>query len=91
MSNAPLNNDEYPMYFREKGKLLAFTAKDKMYKIEPIGSNHGSTGVTIDHYITRNMVIKHFPASRYAQKVAPEDFKKTLTNLFESYIDRIVH
>lgn len=88
MSRAPLSNDEYPVYFREKGKLLAFTAKDRMYKIEPIGSNK-NPGVTIDHYITRNMVLKHYPIS--SEKVTAEQFKKTLTNLFESYIDRIVH
>lgn len=83
--SAPLTG--FPCYFKTDQALLAFTAKDQMYKVEMIGSNK-NPGCTVDHYITRNMVIKHWPPSYY--KITAEQFAKYYTELFNSILQRIV-
>lgn len=85
--SAPLKISEFPKYFKHGNKLLSFISKDEMYKIEPIGSNN-NPGVTIDHYMTRNMVLKHWPFR--AQELTSEQFKKLLQKLFSAYIEKIV-
>jgi hypothetical protein len=87
--SAPLNNDEYPFYFRSNKTLLAFVAKDKMFKVEAIGSNK-NPGVTIDHYITRNMVLKHWPGTSVGA-IDKRQFETLLKKLFDSYIDKILN
>lgn len=87
--SAPLNNEEYPFYFRSNKTLLAFVAKDKMFKVEAIGSNK-NPGVTIDHYITRNMVLKHWPGGS-GEAIDERHFEILLQRLFDSYIDKIVN
>lgn len=85
--SAPIKDEDFPQYFKQGNQLLAFIAKDKMYKIEPIGSNK-NPGVTIDHYITRNMVLKHYP--NHGTAIAPYEFKQILNKLYKAYIDVIV-
>lgn len=89
MSNAPLKNEDYPKYFIQSKTLLAFTAKDKMFKIEPVGTN-SNPGVAIDHYTTRNMVIKHYPGSR-GNEVSKEEFSKVYEKLFKAYLTNITN
>ena len=88
LKTAPLDNSEYPIYFKCTDKLLAFTAKDKMYKIEAVGSNH-NPGVTIDHYTTRNMVLKHWPFRALEKKVSQSEFKMLMQKLFNAYVNKI--
>lgn len=83
----PIKEEDFPRYFRSGTKLLAFISKDKMYKIEPIGSNK-NPGVTIDHYITRNMVIKHWPGK--GGELTKLQFKELMNKLFLAYIDKIL-
>jgi len=85
----PIRDEDFPQYFAESGKLLAFISRDKMYKIEPIGSNK-NPGVTIDHYITRNMVIKHYPRYSNRDQLTSIEFKRRLDRLFSAYISKIV-
>ncbi len=87
--SAPIKQSDFPKYFKQGSKLLAFVEKDKMFKIEPIGSNK-NPGVTIDHYITRNMVIKHYPG-RSATELSKHQFVELLNKLYESYIDKIAN
>ena len=86
--SAPIKQSDFPKYFQEGTKLLAFVEKDKMFKIEPIGSNK-NPGVTIDHYITRNMVLKHFPG-KTAKELSKQQFADLLRKLYGSYIDKII-
>lgn len=85
--SVPIKEHEFPRYFNLKGKLLAFISKDKMYKIEPIGSNM-NPGVTIDHYITRAMVLKHWPTHQF-EEISQQQFRDLLTRLFTGYINKI--
>lgn len=85
---APLKSEEYPRYFITGKTLLAFTAKDKMFKIEPIGTNM-NLGVTIDRYVTRNMVIKHWPGN-LSQEVSDSVFSYTYKKLFDAYLVNIL-
>lgn len=85
---ASIKSDEYPKYFNTGSKLLAFISPTEMYKIEPIGSNK-NPGVTIDHYNTRKMVIKHYPSSYIAEYTRAE-FKSTLTRLYDVFFDKIL-
>ena len=84
----PIKDEEFPVYFILPGKALAFLSKDKMYKVEPIGSNK-NPGVTIDHYITRSMVVKHWPQHN-EKRSSPEEFKLVMSKLFTAYINKIV-
>ena len=87
---APINPEEFPRYFKDGNTLLAFVEKDKMFKIEPIGSN-SNPGVTIDHYITRSMVRKHWPYEWYKKELTKDEFTKLLQKLYGAYIDKIVN
>ncbi len=89
---APLNPADYPVYFRRNDVLMAFTAKDKMYIVHRRGSNIGNTGVTIDHYVTREMVRRHWPyhGQHNEDRVSPAEFKELLQRLFSAYINKIV-
>lgn len=86
---APLQKEEYPKYFKTPKRLLAFVAPDRMYKIEAIGSNT-NPGVTIDHYITRKMVLSHYPRGT-GYEVTSSEFEELLKRLFDAYIDKIVN
>lgn len=74
--SVPIKQSDFPKYFKDGNKLLAFVEKDKMFKIEPIGSNK-NPGVTIDHYITRTELSK-------------QDFGVLLQKLYGSYINKII-
>lgn len=84
---APLSNSDYPMFFKMENKLLAFVAKDVMFKIEPIGSNT-NPGVTIDHYVTRKMVLRHFP--RNGVQLSREEFEQLFLKLYKAYLHKII-
>lgn len=88
MRSAPLRQSEYPQYFKDSNALFAFVAPDKMFIIGPWGSNK-NPGVTIDHYVTRNMVLKHWRESRL--KITEEEFKRLAEKVFTTYIDKIVN
>jgi hypothetical protein len=81
--------EDYPVYFKhiEGCRLYAFIGPSKMYKIEAIGSNMNH-GVTIDLYTTRKMVIKHWSYSN--MRLTPELFKHLVTNLYTTYIDKML-
>lgn len=53
-----MKNITYPLYRKTETRLYCFQSPTKMYKIEAIGTNM-NPGMAIDHYITRNMVLKH--------------------------------
>jgi hypothetical protein len=82
-----IKQSDFPKYFKDGNKLLAFVEKDKMFKIEPIGSNK-NPGVTIDHYITRKMVLKHYPYR--ATELSKQQFADLLHRLYGSYINKII-
>ncbi len=84
----PIKKEDFPRYFKDGNLLLAFVAKDKMFKVAPIGSNK-NTGVTIDHYITRNMVRKHWPLNTYQKELTKNEFAELLKKLFGAYISKI--
>lgn len=80
---------KYPHYAKgaHSSTLYAFISKSEMYKIEPIGSNVGNDGITIDHYITRKMVLKH---ERNAEMgITKELFIHLAGNLFTAIINKI--
>lgn len=87
--SVPIKDEEFPRYFKDGSKLLAFVAKDKMFKIEPIGSNK-NPGVTIDHYITRSMVRKHWPGEWYKKELTKKEFSELLHKVYGAYINKIV-
>lgn len=84
---ASLKQEDYPRYFKTGRTLLAFTGPDKMFKIEPIGSNK-NPGVCIDHYITRNMVLRHFPYS-HRDEISASEFSDLYKRLFNAYLEKI--
>lgn len=84
---APLKQDEYPRYFKTSKALLAFTGPDKMFKIENIGSNM-NPGVTIDHYTTRNMVLKHWPSVFF--EIRKEEFMEMFEKLYAAYLKKMI-
>jgi hypothetical protein len=84
----PIKPQEFPCYFKDGRTLLAFVEKDKMFKIEPIGSNKNS-GVTIDHYTTRSMVRKHWPDYAWTKQLTKREFTDLLHKLYGAYIDKI--
>lgn len=86
---APIKKEDFPQYFKTKSCLLAFVDKDKMYKIQAIGSNTND-GVTIDYYTTRNMVLKHYPVPGSAEELTEEQIKNLLQSLFNRYISKII-
>lgn len=88
--SAPLSSEHFPRYFKDGHKLLAFVDKDKMFKIEPIGSNK-NPGVTIDHYITRKMVNSHWPSNVWNKELTKGEFESLLDTLFSAYIDKIIN
>jgi hypothetical protein len=80
--------EDYPKYFITPTYMLAFVAPDKMYKIEPRGTNKNE-GIAIDHYITRRMV-RHYWRDYYrAKQVDAFTFKAKLNALFSTYVDKI--
>ena len=83
---APLKQSEYPKYFKTEHSLLAFMGPDKMFKVENIGSNK-NPGITIDKYITRNMVLKHWPSPFH--EISKEEFKKTVQRLYSAVIEHM--
>lgn len=85
----PIKPEEFPRYFKDGSTLLAFVEKDKMFKIEAIGSNK-NPGVTIDHYITRAMVRKHWPDRYWNKELTKKEFSELLQRLYGAYIDKIV-
>jgi len=86
---APLELKEYPRYYNTGNRLLAFVTPSKMYKIEAIGSNK-NPGVTIDYYITRNMVLRHWPGVGADKgEVSKEHFKHLINKLYKGYFDKI--
>lgn len=85
---APLDPRKYPLYFMSGKLLLAFVAPDKMYKIEPIGTNKNE-GVAIDHYKTRKMVLKHWGSA--TSQVSVSEFEITVLRLFSAYIAKIIN
>jgi hypothetical protein len=87
---APLKPAEYPMYFKKDRMLYAFVGKDKMFKIEPRGTNKNN-GVAIDHYITRSMVIKHMSTCSPYDKITVSEFTNLVARLFNQYISKIIN
>lgn len=83
--SAPINKESYPKYFKKGNTLLAFVSPTEMYKIEAIGSNKNE-GITIDHYITRTMVLKHWGGL----EIKPLTFKDLVTRLYKAYIEKIL-
>lgn len=69
--------------------MLVFISKDKMYKIENIGSNK-NIGVTIDYYKTRNMVLKHWPPNYYRHEISKNEFKELYERIFTAYKEVIL-
>ncbi len=69
--------------------MLAFMSPTDMYKIEAIGSNKNE-GVTIDKYITRNMVLRHWPGEGVARgECSKMAFQHYLKKLYNTYFDKI--
>jgi 23S rRNA G2069 N7-methylase RlmK/C1962 C5-methylase RlmI len=77
----------YPLYKwdPEKG-LFAFTSAKTMYRILNRGSNT-NPGVTIDHYITRRMVLNHLEDSGH--EITREKYIELYTKIFNSYLEKI--
>lgn len=81
-------DETYPAYFLTTRKdLVAITSATKMYKISPNGSNSGNQGVVIDHYITRNQVIKHYGDG---ERITQEDFERMYNRIFKTYLNHIL-
>lgn len=72
----------FPVYAFNPGQgLFAFMGKKEMYKIENRGGNMNE-GLTIDHYITRTMVLKHW---QWKGKVITKDqFISVYRKLFDT-------
>lgn len=72
----------YPLYqFSESRGLFAFMSPKDMYRVLNVGSNSGNEGITIDHYITRKMVIKHMmgPEADITWQNAKEIYDRVFT------------
>ena len=80
-------NEIYPRYIKTKECLYCFLSRDKMYKIEMRGSNM-NTGLTIDAYITRNMVIKHQKNS--GDILTADEFEKLVRRLYEAILSKMI-
>jgi len=68
----------YPRYMKCKDGLKAFIAPDKMFLIRNIGTNM-NPGVSIDHYITRRMVLKH---ATDGDLITKDEFERLYNQLF---------
>lgn len=78
----------YPVYqFSKERGLFAFIGPSEMYRILNVGSNSGSEGVCIDHYITRRMVLKHLNT---APTIDEDQFRQIYDNCFVSYRRKIL-
>ncbi len=86
MMGALTQKETYPKYYRRDGYLIAIKSAKKMYKIEPRGSNKNE-GITIDHYITRKMVLKYYGSG---QEVSAAVFKDLVVKLYQAYIEKII-
>jgi hypothetical protein len=86
---APLQQTQYPRFFKTNKYLLAFISKDKMYKIENIGSNTNE-GITIDFYKTRKMVLSYWPANYFKCEITALEFEQFYMKLFTAYKYKIL-
>lgn len=82
-------NVTYPIYqFHPKEGLLAFTSPSTMYRVLNIGSNCGNTGVTLDYFKTRRMVIKHMQGSQF--DISPMKFIEKWSAIYSTYLNKIM-
>jgi hypothetical protein len=89
MNKRKIKKNQYPIYqFSKEHGLFAFMSPTDMYKIENVGSNSGNEGVTIDHYITRRMVIKHLRSIQ--MDIDRDQFREIYNRLFASIRMKIV-
>lgn len=77
----------FPYYKKGHSALYAFLAKDEMYRIAMEGSNTNE-GCVVDHYITRNMVLKHWPYGH--QALSPEEFQRLYKQLFDKVLEKMI-
>jgi hypothetical protein len=81
-------DETYPAFFkRSDGSLTAFSGPDKMYMVSPTGSNT-NPGVTLDHFITRKMVLKHYG---YGERITAGQFTTLYQKIYTAYLDHIVN
>lgn len=84
-----LSNLKYPIYrFSRENGLFCFKGPSDMYRILNVGSNSGSEGVTIDHYRTRKMVLKHMVHA--GENIDRDQFREIYNRCFESYRIKIL-
>ncbi len=75
---------EYPLFqWRPKSGLFVFTSPTTMYRVLNIGSNTNA-GVTIDHYITRKMVLSHM--GDWDADISEEKFIALYNKIFQDHL-----
>jgi len=78
----------YPKYFKCKHCILAFVAKDKMFKLAPIGSNK-NPGLTLDHYTTRTSVLNQWPKHDF-KEITETEFIDLYKKFYNAYLEKLL-